>query len=396
MICAITEAVGWARIDSMAHFKNTNINWIYLHSGLQSFASNSGAVFIFAYLLKAGIALPIVFLLIAVSILLRLVLRVAVLPVIIRLGLRKSLLLGTIVDASSYLILGQVHGLSPLLALYIALSSLGTTFYWTCYHASVSRLGDEEHRGAQVSTREAIYAFTGIIGPLFGGLMLTFVGPFAAFAASGLVYLIAALPLFKMGNLAVERYVELEPAEKFFAGGLAFSDGVVASSTNFLWRIVLFKSLGEQFDAFGGALALASVAGAVMGLLVGRQIDLGHGKCSFQIGIAAVAITILAEAIGFGTQGGALFATMLSAMAGPIYISSIMAPFYNAGQKSACTLRFNAIAENGFDSGAGIGCLIAALLTWQGFGFFWPLMFGLFGCVGCYLLLRNHNAAVTT
>jgi MFS transporter, DHA1 family, inner membrane transport protein len=377
----------------MKFFANSAINRIYMHSALQCFATNAGATFIYVYLLKAGIALPIVFLIIAVVVLSRPLLRFAVLPIVLRFGLRKVLIFGTILDATSYLILGHVHGLDQWLILYIAASALGTTFYWTCYHSMVARLGDEEHRGAQVSAREAIYALTGIIGPLFGGLMLTFVGPDAAFMSAGFIYALAVLPILGGQDLAVERDIEIKPAHKWFAFGFAFSDGLVAASVNFMWRIVLFKSLSESFQAFGGALALAGVAGAFMGLVMGRMIDLGHHKRSYQIGLTAMALVIFAEAIGFVTPWGALLATMLSAMAGPLYMSSIMVPFYNLGKASGCTLRFNISGENGFDTGAGLGCLVASLLTWFGIGFFWPLLIGLLGCAALYMLLQTKVAA---
>jgi MFS transporter, DHA1 family, inner membrane transport protein len=377
----------------MKFFANSAINRIYMHSALQCFATNAGATFIYVYLLKAGIALPVVFLIIALVVLLRPLLRFAVLPIVLRFGLRKVLVFGTILDASSYLILSHVHGLDRWLVFYIAASALGTTFYWTCYHSMVARLGDEEHRGAQVSAREAIYALTGIIGPLFGGLMLTFVGPDAAFMSAGIIYVLAVVPILGGQDLAVERDLKIEPAHKWFAFGFAFSDGLVAASVNFMWRIVLFKSLSESFQAFGGALALAGVAGALMGLVMGRMIDLGHHKRSYQIGLAAMALVILVEAFGFVTPWGALLATMLSAMAGPLYMSSIMVPFYNVGKASGCTLRFNISGENGFDSGAGLGCLVAALLTWFSIGFFWPLLIGLLGCMALYFLLQTKVAA---
>jgi MFS transporter, DHA1 family, inner membrane transport protein len=377
----------------MAIFKNSDINRIYMHSALQCFATNAGATFIYVYLLKAGIALPVVFLIIATVVLSRPMLRFAVVPLVVRFGLRKVLIFGTILDAASYLVLGQVHGLTGWLVFYIAASALGTTVYWTCYHSAVARLGDEEHRGAQVSAREAIYALTGIIGPLFGGLMLTFVGPNAAFMSAGFIYALAIFPILNGRDLPVEPDMKIKAAFKWFAYSFTFSDGLVAASVNFMWRIVLFKTLSESFEAFGGALALAGVAGALMGLVMGRMIDLGHHKRSYQIGIAAMAAVILAEAFGFMTPWGALLATMLSAIAGPLYMSSIMVPFYNVGKASGCTLRFNVAGENGFDSGAGLGCLIAALLTWLGVGFFWPLLIGLLGCGVLYFLLHSKIAS---
>jgi MFS transporter, DHA1 family, inner membrane transport protein len=61
------------------------------------------------------------------------------------------------------------------------------------------------------------------------------------------------------------------------------------------------------------------------------------------------------------------------------------------GQNSACALRFNVVAENGFDCGAGFGALLAALLVWSGFGYTWLLLMGLVGCLGIHLILRNKD-----
>jgi hypothetical protein len=90
----------------MRYFDNRSINRLYFHSGRQSFAFNGGAVFSYVYLLKAGIANYLVFFTIAAVILSRLVL----LPIVRRIGLRNGLILGTLIDASSFLLLGQVHG----------------------------------------------------------------------------------------------------------------------------------------------------------------------------------------------------------------------------------------------------------------------------------------------
>lgn len=375
----------------MRIFANSHINRIYMHSGLQSLALNSGGLFIYVYLLKAGIALPIVLLVIASIMLTRLVLRLGLVQLVVRFGLRKILVAGTLIDASSFLLLAHVNSVSMWLALYVVVSSLGTAIYWTCYHAAVARLGDAEHRGAQVSTREAIYAMTGIVGPLLGALMLTYFGGFAAFAATAVIYAMAAIPMLHGDAMAIVPNVELSKADRNFGFSLAFSDGLVASAANVIWRISLFITLGESFSAYGGALAAAGIFGAAMGLGLGRMIDLGHHRRSVQIGLALMATTVLVDAWGYQTVWIAIAANVLFAVINPLYISSIMAPYYNAGQASACTLRFNVSGENGFDSGAGLGCAIAAALTWAGFSFFWPLLIGLVGCVGAYVILHRHQ-----
>ncbi len=375
----------------MATFKNSAINRIYVHAGLQSFATSAGGAFIYVYLLKAGIAVQLVLLTISAVMALRLLIRPLVVPLARRIGLRNTLIFGTVADASSYLLLPEVDGLGLWLVAYVALASFGTAFYWTCYHACVAQLGDEEHRGAQVSAREAVAAVSGIIGPLFGGLVLTFMGPFYAFAAATLVYLAAALPLLHIEPMPVEHDVAISRADRNFAFGIAFSDGVVAASVNFLWRIVLFQTLGEKFDSFGGALAVAGLAGAVMGLGIGKMIDRGFHHQSRIIGISAMTIAVALQAFGFASPWSAVAANMFEAAAIPLYISAIMAPLYRAGAASGCPLRFNVYGENGFDSGAGTGCLVAALLLWAGTGYFWPLIMGLAGCAAVYAVLRGYR-----
>lgn len=375
----------------MRFFQNSAINQIYMHVGLQSFAFNSGSAFVFVYLLKEGMALPLVFLTISAMILARLIFRKAVIPIVNRLGLRNGLIVGTAIEAFGFLFLANVHNVDLWLIAYVAIAACGTAFYWTCYHACVARLGDTEHRGAQVSAREAIFALTGIIGPIFGGFMLTLFGPFYAFAAAAIFNSLAIIPLLTVPHMTILPESTIKRDAKLFAFGMSFSDGLVALAVNFGWRIVLFKTLGENFNTFAGAIAFASLAGAIMGLGVGRLIDLGHHKRSVQIGLAFMVGTVLAEAFGYTSVWGAVAANMIGAVAGPLYMSAIMAPLYNVGKASACTFRFNVVAENGFDAGAGLGCLLAAGLVWAGFSSFWLLIMGLGGCAGIYLVLKWHN-----
>lgn len=375
----------------MKFFSNNAINHVYMHSGLQSLAYNSGGVFIYVYLLKAGFAPYLALAVLASVLLLRLLLRLIVRPVIMRIGLRNGIILGTSIDAVGYLLLGHVDGLGPLLLLYSFISSLGTTFYWTCYHASVAKLGDEEHRGSQVSAREAIFAITGIVGPILGGLMLTFFGPVYAFALTAFINAAGIIPLLGVPRLDISPETMLPRNIKLFAFGLAFSDGMVAAAVNLIWRIVLFQTLGESFETYGGALAVAGIFGALMGLGVGRMIDLGHHKRSVQIGLAIMTATILAMAFGYHGAWTAVAANMIGAVAGPLYMSAIMTPFYNVGKASPCTLRFNTAGENGFDSGAALGCVLAALFLWAGLQPFWPILIGLAGITGEFFILRRHH-----
>ena len=140
----------------MRFFDNSAINRIYLHSALHGLSEYSGGAFVFVFLLKAGIALPLVFLSLAAIVLMRLLFRQVVLPFVQRFGIRAALVVGLTIGALSYIPIGFIHDVGPMLLLFLVLLALGDAFYWACFHATSARLGDADARGAQVSVVQLV------------------------------------------------------------------------------------------------------------------------------------------------------------------------------------------------------------------------------------------------
>nr|QQZ50400.1 hypothetical protein JKL49_01545 [Phenylobacterium glaciei] len=111
------------------------------------------------------------------------------------------------------------------------------------------------------------------------------------------------------------------------------ADGWTGSGLYFVWPITLFVTLGKSFAAFGGAMALAALAGAAAGLLLGRHIDAGHGRRAVWVAFAVLAITILARA-GATTPAMALTANALGALVPCLYTPTLMTAVYNLAQGS--------------------------------------------------------------
>ena len=141
---------------SMASFGNQAVNRLNLHSAIQAFAQNAGGVFVFVYLLKAGVPAALVFCVVAGMNAPRFVLRPLVLPLARGSGL-KALLTGTVLEARSIPASGRARAGEPLIAVIFG-GSVGSVLYWTWYHAFFSASGDAEHRGGQVGAREAMSA----------------------------------------------------------------------------------------------------------------------------------------------------------------------------------------------------------------------------------------------
>ena len=283
-----------------------------------------------------------------------------------------------------------MHGVGPALFVLCAVSSVGDTFYWTTYHAYFASLGDAEHRGHQVGAREALAAVVGIIGPLATGWALTALGPRAAFGATAVVLVLAALPLVWTPRVAVLRTAP-GAFKASLPGALLFAaDGWSAAGFVFVWQIALFLALGESFSAFGGAMALAAMVGALGGLVLGRLIDAGHGARAALIAFLAASAGAILRAASYDNATFAVVANAGGALVACVYIPAFGTAVYNQAKRSPCALRFHIAAEAGWDLGGATALLATAGLLLAGVPIAAGILLCLPGLVASFLLMRRY------
>jgi len=376
----------------MAFLRNCTVNLINLHYGIQALAMGMGGVFYLVFLLRAGLSPPYVLCTMALVLFGRFLMRPVVLLFAKRWGLKPALVVGTIILAMQYPLLARVHGLGASLIELILISSLGDTFYWSTFHAFFASLGDNEHRGHQTSAREALAASVGIVAPLVGSWAIVTVGPGIAFSCVGLVQMLAALPLLGTPNISVLPAASGAFRAAFPGIFLFAADGWFASVFFFVWQIALFISLGESFQAYGGAMALAALVGAASGLLLGRHIDAGHGKRAVLIAYGIGALTLSLRASSLGTPWLAIIANALGSLAQCLQVPAMMTAVYNLAKASPCALRFHIATEGGWDAGCATGCLIAAVLAAYGAPLAMLLVLGFPSLATSVVLLRRYYA----
>ena len=376
----------------MAFFRNSAVNLLNLHFGIHSVALYGGAAFFSIYLLKVGMPVSGVLVSLALILLGRFLIRPVVIAIAARWGLRAMLVGGTLLTALQYPFLAESHGVGLGLAALIAVSAVGDTFYWTTYHAYFAALGDDEFRGHQVGVREAISAVVGIASPLLAGWLLVAFGPRVAFGATSVVTALAALPILAAPEVAVARQVP-GVFKAALPGILLFiADGWIASGYWLVWQIALFLSLGESFLAYGGALALAALAGAVAGLTLGRHIDAGHGRQAVWYACGALASIIALRAAATGNATLAVAANALGALGACLYIPTLMTAVYTLAKRSPCTLRFHVATEGGWDVGGAAGLLATALATELGVPLGDSILLSLAGVAATTIMLRRYYA----
>jgi DHA1 family inner membrane transport protein len=378
----------------MAYFRNRTVNLLNLHYAIHSIALTGGGAFFAVYMLKAGVALPFVFLAFAAILIGRFAIRPLIIPFAVRFGLRALVIAGTILSCLQYPLLAEVHGMDAALFAMCLVAAIADTVYWSGYHAYFAALGDDEHRGHQIGIREAITALVGIVSPLATAGVLVAFGARVAFGATTVVVLLAALPLLWTPNVAVAR--EAPGAIRAALPGVAMfiCDGWIGAGFVFVWQIALFVSLGESFVGYGGALAIAAVVAAVAGLFLGRHIDAGHGGRAVWLGVGSLVTVVLVRAAVPGHPALAVIANALGALPACLYIPTLMTAVYNQAKRSPCALRFHVATEGGWDIGGGSACLLAALFAWLGWPISYSLLLPLVGAATVFVLLRRYYAAI--
>ena len=371
----------------MGFFKNKDFNLVYVHAGLQAFVMHGGESFVFVYLLKEGIPAAIVLACIGAMFASRMLFRWIAVPLALRFGLRRTLMGAVVVEGATYLMLPLITEVGPLLGVYLLAWAISSSFYWTTYHAYVARIGNNEHRGTQVSAMEFIGMLAGIVAPIAMGFLLTWFNPWVGFALIAAVMILAAVPFAFGPDVPTEVEAEVPAESRKLARLIMFTDGLRSAGIHFVWVIALFLALGSSYVSFGGALALAGLTGAIMGLFVGKWIDIGKGTRALRIGYGFMGLSAIAKAFGFHLPWSAVAANAMTTAAWPSYATALGSQVYNLARKSPCALRFHVVAEGGWDLGMAVGCGAGAVLLYFGFGFFWPIMIGLLGCAIGYLVM---------
>ncbi len=377
----------------MAFFHNRTVNLLNLHTAISMVALTGGGAFYSAYLLTAGVSVPVVLLANSAIFAVRLALRSFLLPLAVRIGLRRLVIAGAALMAAQFPLVAEVHGVGlPLLWLVFA-SAFGDTIYWPSYHAYYASLGDEDHRGQQLGIREAMSAMVGIVSPLAAGWLLVAFGPRVAFFATAAVQVLSAIPLLWTPDVAVVKRAPGAFRAAFSGVALFIGDGCVAAGYQIAWQMALFLSLGKDFIAYGGALAIAALVGAVGGIVLGHYIDAGKGTRAVWVAVGTLAFVIVLRASMQSHPALAVAANALGSLANCLYIPTMMTAVYNQAKRSPCALRFHIFAEGGWDVGVATACAIGAAMVWFGLSLSFAILLALVGVTAVFILLRRYYIA---
>jgi MFS family permease len=346
----------------MAFLSNKSVNLANLHSMTHSMALSVAGMFFVAFLLKAGVRPHHVLLVVAATLAARMALRPLSLATIRRVGMRRTMMLGTVLNAAQFVPLGLADGLGPAVWVWALSSALADIFYWLPYHAYFACIGDAEHRGKQLGVRQALSAVCDVLGPVTGGLLVSHCGVWASLAVGATVSLAGLWPLLHLPDVDAGPPVRPRLWSPRPGANLFFADAWIAAGTVFAWQIVLFHTMNDDFTALGLVASAAGVVTVLTNLTVGKLVDRGHGMTINRLSMAVFAASLVVRVVAVDATT-ATVATLINAFVLCLYIPSLMAEVYNRAKASESALAFHFEAEGAWDMGGILGCLLAALVT---------------------------------
>jgi hypothetical protein len=233
-----------------------------------------------------------------------------------------------------------------------------------------------------------------VVGPLVGAWALATGGPWLAFTGAAALQALGAVPLMGAPEVAVATQAPGGFRAARLGALMLMTDGWLSACYFYVWEVALFVTLNESYAAYGGAMALSALVGAVGGLLLGRRIDAGHGRAAMAVAYAVVAGVVVLRALSLGSPWLAVTANALGALVVALQAPAMMTPVYNLAKASPCPLRFHIATEGGWDLGCASGCGAAAAIAAAGHSLAAAILLGLFAALAAFALLwRQYGPA---
>jgi len=269
------------------HFlKNRELNELYISVAIKSFALSMISIFIPIFLLKLNYSLTSVLIFYAVLNATHALFVIPAAKISSKHGYKHSIFYSIPILIIFYLglyTLGQFHWPIYLLAIIFGINN---ALYWVGYHVDFSIFSDRKERGEEIGIAKIVTSVFRVLGPVIGGLILTFIGFQALFVTVSILLLASVVPLFFSKD--VHKPVPLSIKEIFkgqkIKNTLAFmGHGIESGVSSVIWPIFIFFTILNNFTTLGIVSSLSLLFSLIFVFIIGKFSDV-HRKLVLKIG----------------------------------------------------------------------------------------------------------------
>jgi len=192
-------------------------------------------------------------------------------------GFKHSIIFSTPLIIVFYILLLTLkiyHWPLFLLALFLGINK---ALFWIGYHTNFSKVSDEKYRGEEVGFAKIFTSIFNVIGPLVGGLIITFFGFKVLFIVVSLLLFISIIPLFFFKDIhepfdfSIKKIFTGQRIKNFFSFiGIGIENGVNVV----IWPIFIFSSIVDNFTVLGSIKTISLFFSLIFILIIGKFSDI--------------------------------------------------------------------------------------------------------------------------
>jgi len=261
--------------------KKKELNEIYVSMGIRSFALAIIGIFIPLYLFKElNFTLQQVMYFYLITLILFALFSIPAASLIKKIGAKHTILASIPILILFFILLYSLQSMPSIYLLTAAVGGIADAFFWIAFHLNFIKSSDHKKRGKEVGIFFAVSMIAGILGPLIGGSILSFLDGFTVlFIAVSILLILSTVPLFmsqdkgKKSNFKIKNiFKALKPKEFISLTAL----GLRSYAAGILWPIFIFVILKTYFN-LGSLTSVIGLFAAILVIYSGKLSD-KYGK----------------------------------------------------------------------------------------------------------------------
>ena len=269
------------------HFlKNRELNELYISVAIKSFAVSTISIFIPIFLLNLNYSLTSVLIFYAILNATHALFVIPSAKISSKYGFKHSILFSIPILIIFYLALYTLEQFSWPIYLLAVIFGISNSLFWMGYHVDFSKFSDKKNRGKEVGMTKIVSLIFHALGPVIGGLILTFIGFEALFATVSVLLIASAIPLFFSKDIhepILFSIKEIFKGQKI-KNTLAFAGhGIESGISSVIWPIFIFFTILNNFATLGSVSSLSILFSLVFVFIVAKFSDI-HRRLFLKIG----------------------------------------------------------------------------------------------------------------
>lgn len=263
---------------------------IYASMTLRTLGFSMIGIFIPIFLYKSGVSLESIFSFYLFFFVSRIPVDFCSAFLVGRIGPKHAIGISTLIHIAFLFLLLTFNSNNWSLFLMSGVFSASNGLFFVAYHTDFSKIKDSKHGGKELGYLYIFDRLGGVIGPLIGGILATFIDPRATIGIAILILLASQIPLLVSSepvrthqNITFRGFPWARFKYDYIAMG-AFNIDRVATIVTWPLLIALTVFTDDTYAKVGFLVSISTIASILLARWFGRMVDGGKGLELLRVG----------------------------------------------------------------------------------------------------------------